>query len=65
MVDCGLRPAKPLYAVLDRDAEGDRRVVTVDLGFCGSVAAEVAGQQLWGLATGAHRRLLAEAWGTR
>jgi hypothetical protein len=63
MVDCQERAGKPLYAVLDQDADGGRRVVTVDLAFCSSIVAEVAGHQLWGLANRTHRRLLAAAWG--
>jgi hypothetical protein len=66
MVDCGEQPHRPLYAVLDRDDEGRPRVVTVDLGFCGTIVAEVAGDdQPWGLASRAHRRLLAAAWAAR
>jgi hypothetical protein len=65
MVDCGEQAGRPLYAVLDQDADGGRRVVTVDLAFCGTVVAEVAGDQLWGVANRTHRRLLTAAWDAR
>lgn len=66
MVDCEPQP-RPLFAVLDRDGQEQPRVVTVDLGLCGSIEALVPGpldslRSTYGLATQRHMRLLQEAW---
>lgn len=71
MVDCQPTPEQGVYAVLDRGREGQARVVTVDLGLCGTIRAVVRGgvleepEQLWGLATREHRRLIRAAWSSR
>ena len=65
MVDCQPRPAMPLFAVVDRDGEGRSRVVTVDLGLCGTVLAEVAGKEEYGLAGASYQSLLTRTWAPR
>lgn len=62
MVDCEPQPRMPLFAVLDRDPVGRQRVVTVELALCASIAARVAGEDTYGLATRAHQELLLDAW---
>jgi hypothetical protein len=63
MVDCEWTPELGLYAVLDRNAAGEARVVTVDLGLCASIEGRVPGpsgtyRTAYGLATRRHVGLL-------